>query len=280
MEDASRAMEEIKRLEQESIELRRKREALTEEAKNWLTRREAFNKEFKKLKEKAASFKAKRDEANKEVKTLKEERDALRREEAKKREELNALRERLKGLPGKLGDYARTKAKIDELEWRIQTSPLSKEGERALVERVRDLEAKLSVQKLALELKEKMKKLKEEISLLSSRGDEAHRKLIERAKESEVYHVKMLKLLEEAKKVKGEADEAHRNYIKAKKELSELQMRYIECIAKIKGLERRMMKQKEVKEGEEAAKSALRKLKEGKRISLDEFKILMEKGAI
>ncbi|HID17798.1 TPA: hypothetical protein EYP26_05845 [Candidatus Bathyarchaeota archaeon] len=145
---------------------------------------------------------------------------------------------------------------------------------------MRNLEAKLSIQKLAFELKEKMKELREEVSILSSMGDEAHKKLIQRAKESEAYHGRMLKLIEEAKKVKEEADEAHRNYVKVKNELSELQMRYIGCVAKIKGLKRRITKQREAREGEEAVKGAMRKLKDGKRISLDEFKILMERGAI
>jgi uncharacterized coiled-coil DUF342 family protein len=90
-----------------------------------------------------------------------------------------------------------------------------------------------------------------------------------------------------ASAVKAEADKTHAAFVEACKSADETHKQYVMNLVKIKELRQqisetgqlsKLRKGQEVREKLE--KSGAEKLEHGKRLSLEEFKALMEKGAI
>ena len=174
---------------------------------------------------------------------------------------------------------------FEDTEWKIQTSSLSLDEEKELVEEARQLEIQLNVRKKLQKLSDKAFVLKTETRALSNQGKLCHEELTKNAQKSQEIHQKMLEKIDESKKIKGEADSLHKDFLQAREEIKPLQNEIYEIINQMKKskTEIREEEEKEKKEGEDAIrteleKQAREKLKRGEKLSWEEFQILTEKG--
>jgi uncharacterized coiled-coil DUF342 family protein len=176
---------------------------------------------------------------------------------------------------------------IAKVEWKIQTEPHSLEEEKKLVNRVKALEVQLQAHKQKEQVKNEIADLGAEAQTLKNEIQSDSNKILELAQQSQMFHEKMIKDLEKAKTLKMEADGMHGKYVESKEKAKAYHLKCIEMLEQIKAL-RATIQQKEEKERSKQQANlkkriedeALDKLKRGKKLSFEEFKILAEQGKI
>lgn len=277
-------VETVEALDEKIISSRTRRNQLDEQAKLLARKRDELNEQFQKLKEQIQELKEKRDSLNLQVRELKAKREEARRRLSDKRNEADSVRKTIAGLEKRAsGSYSNLKKRMQELEWRIQTNPLSTKEEARLIAQIKGLESQVVVHDKIRELKDRLIMLQAKTNAARLSANEAHEKLSKIAQDSEIYHGKMIEVVKQASDLKSKADEAHLDYVQVKRKADEAHLEYVsakELKQKIITEDQmvRLKKQQEVKKKTENV--AEEKLKKGERLSLDEFRALVEKGVV
>jgi len=276
--------ETVEALDEKITSSRARRDQLDDQARLLAQKRDEQNTQFQKLKEQIHELRDKRDSLNLQVQVLKAKRDKARKRVKAKRAEMDSTRNMITELEKRAsGSYSGLKKRMQELEWRIQTNPLSAKEESRLIGQIKGLESRVAVHDRILELRDKLIMLQAEINAARLEANEAHDKLSTFAEESEVYHQKMIEVAKQASDLKSKADEAHLNYIQLKQQADEAHSEYVNA----KQLRQRIItedqmtrlrKQQQVKKKVEDMAEG--KLRRGEKLSLDEFRALVEKGAL
>ena len=107
--------------------------------------------------------------------------------------------------------------KIENLDWKIQTTSLTVQEEESLIDEVRNLEIRLSFYKQITKLEDKLLELQTGENVLETEAQTCHEKLSELAEQSQTFHEKMLKTLSKVRGLKVEADNAHQKYLQIKR---------------------------------------------------------------
>jgi uncharacterized coiled-coil DUF342 family protein len=276
---------EIAKITQQIATLREQVSNATADTKLHVEKRDKLNEQFKKIRLEIRELKNERDNLNEKVKTLKQQRDAARAKIRTNIEEVKAHSQKITELKKKTPKTRRQELQkeFEDIEWKIQTTPLDRQEEKSLIETVKQLETQLNVYKKIDQHAKKIGELRKELETLEKAADAAHRELTETAQKSQEIHAKMTAKIDESKGIKGEADSLHGAYIQAKEQARPLH----EEIKKL--TEQRKKLQDAVREEDEKikknAKKALKeklesqardKLQRGEKLSWDEFKLLAD----
>jgi len=277
----------IEELNHRLLALKEQKRRLDAEAEELAEKRNSLNEEFKRLKAEVQKLKSSRDEINAEVKELKGQRIQLKTEVAQKIKELKNLQSEIEALTAKKPSrsFNALQKEVEAIEWKIQTTPLSLQEEKKLVERVKQLEDQISVYRRMEQLSQKKLELTAVLKALEARAKLLRERIIKEAEKSQKIHEEMLKKAEEARKLKNEADSVHKRFLQAKEKAKP----FLEEIKKILEEIRKLKEEVKAEEEEERRKSeenllekiarqAMDKLKRGEKLSWEEFKILTEKG--
>jgi len=280
-------LRKIEELNQKLAVLKEQRNNLFAEAKELAVKRDKLNDEFKRLRVEAQELKKAMDEINARVKELKQQRSQIKAEVAKKATELKSLQSEIKVLMAKKPQrsFGVLQKEVEAIEWKIQTTPLTLQEEKQLVEKVKQLEAQLNVHRRIEQLSRKKLELTTELKALKARAKDLHERMVSEAEKSQQIHKEMIKKLEEAKKLKTEADSLHKLFLQAKEKLRPVKEEIDKILEEIKRLKEEMAAEAEEEKRkseenllESVAKNALEKLKRGEKLTWEEFKILTEKG--
>jgi uncharacterized coiled-coil DUF342 family protein len=279
---------EINALRESNVRLVEQRESLNQKARELLEQRNKLNEEFKRLIAEVKTLKARRDELNQKVKELKGSRNVARDAAAAEREKLEKLRNRSVELSERMnGNPRRAVEEFNRLEWKMQTSTLTPKAEKEMIKRLKELEAQVLVAKRAEALRYEIVGTKATIGGKTLQAQSLHEQMTKVVEESEVIHKKLVEVAASASAAKAEADKAHAGFVEALKGADNAHKDYVMNLVKIRELRQqvaqsgpmaKLRKAQEVRERLE--KSGAEKLGQGKRLSLEEFKALMEKGAI
>jgi uncharacterized coiled-coil DUF342 family protein len=272
----------IEELRKELDHFKEKRDGLNFEARRWAQERDRIHSNFKELLSKKSGAREKYGVINDRINILKKTMTEAREERRKKRVQLRILKGKLRDLTGK-GSYARSenlKAKMEDIEWRIQTTPLQLEEEKRLVEEVRFLETQLAIDK-------QIEKLRDDESSLKDRMDAAYNGISELYEQKGKMREDMVQFSKKLDELKIKADEMHGKYLGYRDEAKKFHLRYVEILNQIRSLEGELDKMEEKRRAERSRelkkdleKKALEKLSGRKRLTLEELKILAEKGKI
>jgi uncharacterized coiled-coil DUF342 family protein len=185
------------------------------------------------------------------------------------------------------GNLQQVEKEIRDIDWKIQTTSLTLEEELTLVNRVRHLEAQLSVQKQIKKLNVELLEQKSAEKNLGIEAKTLHEKLSKLAERSQKFHGKMLEAFNKARELQVEADEAHQRYLVNKRQAQKLHQKCVEIVEKIRTMKRDLKQKADKKKAErqseiqkELEKRALTKLKRGEKLLWEEFQILTEKGIL
>jgi len=278
--------QKIRELDQELSTLTNQQDKLNTEVREWADERDKLNQQTKNLRAEILELKDKRNKLNEKVNELKQLREQARSEIRKNIEEIKEIDQEIKALYKKKPSRSHQvlKREFESLEWKIQTTSLSLQDEKELVERVERLEVQLNVHRKIEQLDDKMLELKTEIKALETRGKLCHEKLMETAQKSQETHEKMLGKIEKAKGLKMEADDLHKNFLDARERARLVQRKFREILNQINLLRDEIQKEedKEKKKSEKALrkkleKRAREKVKRGEKLTWEEFQILAEK---
>lgn len=279
---------QINALRESNVRLVDQREALNREAKGLLEQRNKLNQEFKRLVAEVRNLKAGRDELNRKVKELKASRDVARDAAQAEKERLEKLEGKSVKLSGRMnGNPRKAIEEFNRLEWKMQTTPLTSKAEKELIKRLKELEAQVLVAKKAEDLRYKIVGTKATIGGRRLQAQSLHEQMTKVVEESEVIHKNLVEVAASASAVKAEADKAHAAFVEAFKSADEAHKQYVMNLVKIRELRQQIAQSGQLVKlrkaqvvHERLEKSGAEKLEQGKKLSLEEFKALMEKGAI
>jgi uncharacterized coiled-coil DUF342 family protein len=233
-------------------------------------------------------LKSRRDELNRKVRELKSSRNVARDAAVTERERLEKLKTKSVQISERMdGSPRRALEEFNRLEWKMQTTTLTPKGEKELIKRLKELEAQVLVAKKAEALRYKILGTKATIGGKRLQAQSLHEQMTKIVEESEVIHKKLIDVAASASTAKDEADKAHAAFVEALRGADDAHREYVMNLVKIRELRQeiaqsgplaKLRKGQEVREKLE--RSGAEKLGQGKRLSLEEFKALMEKGAI
>jgi len=279
-------------------ERRKKRDQYNEQTRELMRESKQLHEERAKLIEQAKSEQKKRDEMNSKVREYKECRKELNEEIKKARERLNELKQERNELEDNSPSRIPTKRLMKELkdsEWIIQTTVMSLDKERELVNKIAKLEAQLEDKTTAQnKINEFQSKIIEEAAsfeALKAKLEHSHQQVIDYAKKAQEHHDQMEKLFLKAKELEKNADELYKQYLEVKKLADGEHQKAVQIYEKIDMLKKEINDLKKTEEEEkqrqidvkleEKEKVAVQKLKEKrKKLTMEEFRILVEKGLI
>jgi uncharacterized coiled-coil DUF342 family protein len=279
----------IEALNKELTPFKEERNRLNTEAGKWAKKRDDINEKTRNLRKEAASIKEKRDVLNEKVQELKNLRGQVTGSRKEKFDKMSELKEKIRVLNEKRpeGDLRQVQREIEEIDWKIQTSSLPVKEEQELVNRVRQLETQLVVQKQIRKVKEQLFLLRADEQKFGAEAKTIHEKLSELAEQSQKYHAQMIEVLDKARELQAEATEAHNKYVETKEQAQKLHQKCVELLEEIRSIERNLKETADMKQAErqselkdELEKRALEKLKRGEKLMWEEFQVLAEKGLL
>ncbi|MEM4157921.1 MAG: hypothetical protein QXN69_06365 [Candidatus Methanomethylicaceae archaeon] len=241
---------------------------------------------LKSLREAALNHKNMRDEKNKLIAEKKLLRDQLHKEKNELSQKIKDLiskkRDLLSSLRESESDLLR---QLKEIDWKYQTTPLSLDEERRLLQRRSELEKKLMVFKRAKDMDQEINSLKASSEELRVKADTVHKEIVSLAEESKVHHESMIKALEDCKPLSSELEQikAEIASIKgaiesSKKELFELESRYKQAreFAMKQKIELLAEQTRQIiNKRSELAERASEKIKNGERLTFEEFAAML-----
>lgn len=275
----------IEVINQRLATLREQIDKANAETQKHVEKRNKLNDQFKKLRLEIRKLKNERDNLNEKVKTMKQQRDGSRAKSKVNIEELKVHSKKIAELKKKTPRISRRELQknLEDIEWKIQTTPLDMQEEKRLVENVKQLETHLNIYKRIDVHVEKIAELRKDLELLKASAESAHQKLTEMAERSQEIHAKMITKISESKSIKDEADSLHGAYVQAKEQIKPLHEEFKRLSEHRKKLQDAVREEDEKrrKNAEKALKDKLesqarRKLQRGEKISWDEFKLLAD----
>ncbi len=175
------------------------------------------------------------------------------------------------------------KEKLDNIEWKLQTEPLTREEEKQLVEYIKKLEFKLHLWKKAYMTRQELSELLVEAKSLKNKVDEMSdikkSVLTKLRNQKEALHnifITKQQLIQEVKEIEQDIEEIKKNLNHTDTELSKLKESKRKLLEKKRLDEMASVKIKEQGLLEEVRSKARDKLIKGKSLSWDELKILFE----
>ena len=282
----------LSELEKQASDLRVKRDKLNGEAREKADRRDELNKKMAELIAKVKEHQTSRDEENEKVQDFKVKREVVRKNLAEAKKEVDQIKENeeLEPLPKPPVPEKVLRRNLKQLEWKIQTEILPTDEERRLVTEIADLQEKLEEAEGIRALRQERNARFSTFEGLKAEMNHYHKAVIRTAKASQKHHHEMAQLFTEIDEIRKEADQCHKDFIETKKIADETHKKFIEIIKGKEKYQKELqgIKQKarvdhfrEVKETIEArAEEALNKYKDGKKLSLEEFSMLVERGLV
>lgn len=276
---------DLNEIDQKLESFKEKQYSLNENIKVLVEKRDKFNIKSKESRQKIFEQKKIRDELNNKVKTLKQKRDKTRLQIREKIEEIKYYRQKIDSFRDKLPKRKSIdlQKEIDDIDWKIQTTTLELDEEKQLVEQVKIIATQLSKYKKIDKQKLIIYKIQTELDKLDKIANTAHEELSKIAKKSQEIHKVISLTIDELNNVKEKADQHHISYLEEKKEYEPLKDEITELLNKKKNLLKIIKEKDENKkrENEQKLKKKIKteaqiKLKNGKKLSLQEFKIMTE----
>jgi len=254
-----------------------------------------LNQQINQLLEKAEDNKKKRDELNKQVKELKSKRKELLEKLQGNRKILEELVEKehtvdqakirkKRVIMGKLSK------KIDDLEWNLQTSVLSPEEEKGMIQQLEKLSDQLNKVAEEVHITQKQTQLWREISSDQKKINQLFNQITDYAKESQIYHNLMNQHFHQVNLLRKQANEYHKQFLANKKSADQYHKEFLSTVTeknelrgKLKDYQQKVRKEMQEKVRlnlEENTKKAFEKYQNGENLTLEEFRLLVEKGMI
>jgi len=283
-------LSEKQRIEELSKQLSILKEQKTKidiEANELGEKRDKLNQQSHEMRVQAQQLRDERDKANEEVKKLKEERGETKTKIHERIQELKSLREETWSLGKRRPSRSlhSLQEEFEGIEWKIQTTHLSLEDEKILIEQVKQVETQINVHKKLGQLNQKIIDLQAQIKALETGSKLCHERLTAIAQKGQESHQKMLAKIEEAKSTRAAADAVHQSLAQTREKARRLRENIVEIVEQMRCLKDEIRREENVEKTQneesirkEIERQAREKLKHGEKLSWEEFQILAEKG--
>jgi uncharacterized coiled-coil DUF342 family protein len=265
---------------------KRQRDELNEKTREWADKRDDLNGQVRKLIEEANAKREMRDKLNAEVKQVKSSRDEWNQKFNELSEKVIVLKR--EKMPKSGQSIKKFKAELRALEKKHMTSVLNPSKERALVEEIGSLSAKVKAMEKEMEQFTEVKVAEKDARDAKEKAESFHRQVSELAEKAQSEHDAMLKLYEEADKLRKDADAAQEKFIETKLAADEEHRQHIEHIRQVHDFDkiisgirdraRRARKEKDEDSAKKEAEEIFDKFKSGEKLSTEDIMILQKSG--
>jgi uncharacterized coiled-coil DUF342 family protein len=215
---------------------RRRRDELNERTRGWADRRDTLNGEVRRLVEEAVTHREKRDTLNAEVREAKKVRDSLNRKVIEFTEKLNNMKRRR--LPRGAVPVGKLRRELKALEFKQQTSVLSVNKERAIIDEMQRIRGQLDKIEKAFESDTEVSGVKTELAEAKEAAETAHASVGELAEKAQAEHDTMAGLYEQSDVKRREADKAQEDFIRTKMQADAEHKKHIEHIRQVHDLDK------------------------------------------
>jgi uncharacterized coiled-coil DUF342 family protein len=219
------------------------------------------------------------------VQVLKTTREKAKAQRKEKQEQILKLREKIEPLVKQkpLAKLEDLESEIQKLDWKIQTTSLSLREEKGLVNKVQVLEAQRLILKQSHELKDTLIELQKEAKALGREAEINHEKLSNLAEQGQKFHEQMMKTVNKINELKQNSEDAHQKHKEFRQKADTTHEEYVKVQQQIKALRKEVEKRKKeyssIRERtlrEEATKKVQEKVKQGQKLTWEEFKLFTQ----
>ena len=284
---------QIRELETQVRIWRKKREELNSQVIEKTKIRNQKNEEVRGLIKEANEHKALRDDFNAKISELKSQKqiiDIELKETEKIHDQAENKLEPIEIPKNMNSQLKRYQKELKDLEWKLQTQSFSIEDERRLVDRIADLDQKIEGLAEFKSLSHDRIKSYHTLRKLRNQMYKIIREMNGYVKESRHHHKSMVELFSKANGIRKEADSIHADIQKVKTQADLIHSEFVEKIKlkrsltnKIKHYSQKIQteqRNRETRAMKEKSTNVLQKTKDGKKISFDDFKSLIDLGLI
>ncbi len=239
------------------------------------------------LQDLALNAKSERDEKNRIISEKKRIREQLHKEKAEISEKIKTLIEKKRALlESAPGSEASLVKRYKELTWKYQTTSLTIEEDRKLVQEITEIEKKLVHFKKVKDVDQEISSLRAKFNELKDKANAVHQEVLTLAEESKKSHDKLMaaheegaKTIDELNSVRAEMNTIWETIKESKIKLSDARTKYE--IVKTVQLQRKAQELAErakllLSKRNELVARANEKLKKGERLTFEEYAALLE----
>jgi uncharacterized coiled-coil DUF342 family protein len=275
------------RLNEQARRQRETRDRLNDGTKAHAQRRDELNAQVRGLVEQANGHRARRDALNQQVREAKVKRDELNHEAHAKAEALHALR-RGRGHEGAGVSAAKLKAEIRQLEYQQQTTVLSPQKEKALIELIGAKLKELKAREGEDHVDAEMQGVSDAARVAKEAAEAQHAHVTHLANEAQAAHEAMAGLFAQADAIRKEADAAQAEFVKSKVEADKVHRHYIGMVGSVRDLERVLGALRLDAQGQPTVSQSARaeadeifdKFRKGEKLSTEDLMALQKAGRL
>jgi uncharacterized coiled-coil DUF342 family protein len=278
--------EQRSKLNKKAEQYKRQRDRLNSTARKWADKRDRLNAGARENIEKAHNHRKERDRLNELVKGTKEERDKWNKLASETQTKLGSLKK--KHLPKDGVTLEKLKREVRALEFKQQTTVLSVEKERELLDILSDVHNKIMEREKLLEGNKEIQEVLEKRNEAKQKAEDAHKKVGDYADKAQVKHDSMTKYYDDGDKLRREADFAQQEFIKAKLTADEAHKNHVEMVKQVHDFDKIIagLKQKKARAKKEIAETTAKKeaeviydrFKAGEKLSTEDLMCLQKAG--
>ncbi len=224
MEEKKKIAGELQEKQREIQQLYNSLHKLNSEKEGLFRTKEQVEKKVLVLVQELKEAKGKRDALTKQVKDSKERRATLNSGITAKIEEIKRLDEEKKAILRKnriKEDPIRLKSQIEHLELTIETEGMSFEAEQKVMKRIKELKKQYGELKILGDVFDKIHKAEKELRMLRDKANDSHRKVQDKAKNSQEEHELLVKDATELRQLREERETLYQKCIEAKQRFNE-----------------------------------------------------------
>jgi len=266
--------------------LRSRRARLERTLKRWEDERDKLNESVRALRIKAQKHRDMRDRVNQRISKLRQCLEGLLDELSQKQEERLEVESVFEEEREKLPPKRKVEEQLKRIEWKVMTTPTAEmlEEEESLLKEAGDLRLKLAAHEELEKRNDEKLHLLAEINAVDMKIKKHRDEISKLIEDSKINHEKMIILHKKADGEREQADSAHGKFLEQLSALRTVNSELKKLMAEEKKLRGRLRERKQKTEDErerdtknkmrEMQLEAKRKLESGKKISLEEFKLL------
>ncbi len=282
------ASTKIENLKTEAFREKEERDKLNATVKRLAEERGELLQKFHETITKGKEEKEKRDALRAQLSEQKVKLDALYTELEEKKAKVAQLLQRTENVRG--GGRARTglEAKLRDLEWKYQTSILTPDQEKAAVKAIDELTKKLNVWRKADQERDKLIEKNAEVGEIRKRIGSLREEMNSLRTVINDHHTAMSTFFDDATALRGKIDEISAKIEEVKVVATEHHTRYLQLLSQTRPYadtiqqqiraDREERTKKMVEKQKILTQDALAKYNNGKKLSLEEFQLLVENG--
>jgi uncharacterized coiled-coil DUF342 family protein len=278
--------EQRSKLNKKAEQFRRKRDKLNNIARKWADKRDQLNGQSRENIEKANTHRKKRDKLNEQVRTAKSEREKWNKKVAESQAKLGGLKK--KHLPKDGITLEKLKREVRNLEFRQQTSVLTVDKERELLELLSGVQGQIKEREKLLEGNKEIQEVLALRNESKQKAEEAHKAVAESAESAQKEHDQMCKFYDEGDRLRKEADGAQIEFREAKAHADEAHKNHVEMVKQVHDFDKIIagLRQKKAKARADEAETSAKKeaediyerFKAGEKLSTEDLMFLQKAG--